>query len=45
MTDERPQNSDPSSEDELLTSALRTPALSQDALERVRIAVDRKSVV
>jgi hypothetical protein len=43
MTDERSRNSDPSSsEDELLTSALRTPALSQGALERVRIAVERE---
>ncbi len=41
MTDGRSRNSDPvSSEDELLTSAFRTPALSQDALERVRAAVE-----
>jgi len=41
MTEERSQNSDPaSSEDELLTAAFRTPALSEDALERVRAAVE-----
>jgi hypothetical protein len=41
MTEGRSQNSDPaSSEDELLTSAFRTPALSEDALERVRAAVE-----
>jgi FecR protein len=41
VTEGRSQNSDPaSSEDELLASALRTPALSQDALERVRAAVE-----
>jgi hypothetical protein len=41
MTEERSQNSDPApSEGELLTSALRTPALSEDALERVRVAVE-----
>jgi hypothetical protein len=43
MTDERSRNSGPSSsEDALLTSAFRTPALSQDALERVRAAVERE---
>jgi hypothetical protein len=43
MTDERSRNSEPSSiEDELLTSALRTPALSQEGLERVRAAVERE---
>src|SRR5260221_4829896 len=41
MTEARSKNSDAaSSEDELLTSALRTPALSEDALERVRVAVE-----
>jgi len=43
MTDKRSQNSDPfSNEDELLTPALRTPALNQDALERVSVAVERE---
>jgi hypothetical protein len=43
MTDERSRNSEPSSiEDDLLTSALRTPALSQEGLERVRAAVERE---
>ncbi len=43
MTDERSQNSDPaSSGDELLTAAFRTPALNQDALERVRAAVEQE---
>jgi hypothetical protein len=43
MTDERSQNSDPSSsDDELLTSALRTPAMSQEAMERVRATVERE---
>jgi ferric-dicitrate binding protein FerR (iron transport regulator) len=36
MTDER------SREEELLTAALQTPALSQDALERVRCAVEQE---
>jgi len=43
MTDERSPNSDSAAgEDELLTAALRTPALSPDALERVRAAVERE---
>src|ERR1700688_97089 len=43
MTDERPRNPEPaSSEDELLRAALRTPAMNQDALERVRAAVERE---
>jgi ferric-dicitrate binding protein FerR (iron transport regulator) len=43
MTDERLHNSEPpSSEERLLTSALRTPALSQDALDRMRLAVERE---
>ncbi len=43
MTDKRSQNSDPfSNENELLTSALRMPALNQDALERVSVAVERE---
>jgi len=43
MTDERSQNTGlSSSEDELLTSAFRTAALSRDALERVRAAVERE---
>jgi len=43
MTDERSQNSGPaSSEEALLTAALRTPALNQDALDRVRAAVERE---
>jgi ferric-dicitrate binding protein FerR (iron transport regulator) len=43
VTDERSQNADPASgEDELLKAALRTPAMSQDALERVRDAVERE---
>jgi hypothetical protein len=43
MTDERSQNAGPSSsEDEFLTAAFRTAALSRDALERVRAAVERE---
>ncbi|MEA3106040.1 MAG: transrane sensor [Gammaproteobacteria bacterium] len=43
MTDERSQNSDlSSSEEHVLTSALQTPALSQQGLERVRAAVERE---
>lgn len=41
MTDERSQNPDSSSED-ALRSALRTPAINPDALERVRAAVERE---
>jgi hypothetical protein len=43
MTDERSQNSHPSSsEEQALTSAFQTPALSQQGLERVRAAVERE---
>jgi hypothetical protein len=43
MTDELSQNSDPApSDDELLMSALRTPAMSQKAMERVRATVERE---
>ena len=43
MTDERASNSDPAASDEkLLTSALRTSALSHDAMHRMRAAVERE---
>jgi len=43
MTDERSPNSDSApGEDELLISALQVPSLSEDALERVRAAVERE---
>jgi ferric-dicitrate binding protein FerR (iron transport regulator) len=43
MTDERSRNPDPRSrEEELLAAALQTPALTRDALERVRCAVERE---
>jgi hypothetical protein len=42
MTDERFRTGPPSSEDALMASALRTPALSQDALERMRATVERE---
>lgn len=43
MTDEHARNSGPpSTEEELLTAALRAPALDQEVLERVRAAVERE---